>query len=139
MRMSDSLERLGRMVDEAFSETDAMPGAAKAPASARTSTPRTDYTERSATVLGGGISYQAIEDICWIYQNRDLTENLCRYSWRQARRNVLRQGSLSKEWTSHRGRHPVRLTRKGVEVKLADGVQTLSWKRIQNQVGARRS
>ncbi len=66
-------------------------------------------------------------------------ENLCRYSWRQARRNVLRQGSLSKEWTSHRGRHPVRLTRKGVEVKLADGVQTLSWKRIQNQVGARRS
>ena len=138
--MSDSLEKLGRMVDEAFSEADAMPDVAKAPASARASTPGiSSPTERPATVIGGGNSYQAVEDICWIYRDRSLAENLRRYGWRQARRNVMRQGPLSKEWASHRGRPPVRLTRKGVEVKLADGIQTLSWQRIQSQVSARRS
>lgn len=119
------------MVDEALAETDAKPGMA--------SVPRTAPGGYASTVIGGGTSYQAVEDICWIYQDRSLMENLRRYGWRQARRNVTRQGPLSKQWTSHRGRPPVRLTRKGVEVKLADGVQTLSWKRIQSQVSARRS
>lgn len=132
--MSDQMERLGHMVDEALSEAGPLP----APAS----TPRTtsiEGYERTATGRVARVSYYAIEDICWIYQDRGLAENLRRYGWRQARRNVIRQGPLSKEWTSHRGRPPVRLTRKGVEVKLADGVQTLSWQRIKSQVGARRS
>ncbi len=132
--MSDQVEGLGRMVDEVLAETDAR----LAPAS----TPRTISTEGyEGTATGGGarICYYAVEDICWIYQDRSLAENLRRYGWRQARRNVIRQGPLSKEWTSHRGRSPVRLTRKGVEVKLAGGIQTLSWKRIQSQVSARRS
>ena len=134
--MSDQMARLGRMVDEALSEADPMTDAANTTAGS----PRTAPTGRYArTVIGGGTSYQAVEDICWIYQDRALAENLRRYGWRQARRNVMRQGPLSKEWTSHRGRSPVRLTRKGVEVKLADGIQTLSWQRIQSQVGARRS
>ena len=138
--MSDQMAKLGRMVDEALSEADTIPDAANAPASTADSTPRTSPTGRYARpVIGGGSSYQAVEDICWIYQDWSLSENLRRYGWRQARRNVMHQGPLSKEWTSHRGRPPVRLTRKGVEVKLADGVQALSWKRIQSQVSARRS
>ncbi len=48
-----------------------------------------------------------MEDICWIYQQRDLADNLRRYGWRETRR-VMRQGTLSQEWMSHRGRPPVR-------------------------------
>jgi hypothetical protein len=133
--MSDhQMARLGRMVDEALSEAGPLP--------ATSGTPRTTSTEGyegTATGRGARISYYAVEDICWIYQDRSMAENLRRYGWRQARRNVMRQGPLSKEWTSHGGRPPVRLTRKGVEVKLADGIQTFSWQRIQNQVSARRS
>lgn len=85
------------------------------------------------------LAYYAIEDICWIYQDRDLAENLRRYGWREARRRVMSQGPPSKEWISHRGRPPVRLTRKGVEVKLEDGVQTFGWQRMESQIQARRS
>ena len=128
------------MVDEALSGADAVPEVVNAPADAPESTPRTAPKGRYARkVIGGGIFYQAVEDICWIYQDRSLAENLRRYGWRRARRNVMRQGPLSKEWTSHRGRPPVRLTRKGVEVKLEGGIQTLSWQRIQSQVSSRRS
>ncbi|MGB3684130.1 MAG: hypothetical protein WA990_16755 [Rubrobacteraceae bacterium] len=134
--MSDQMSRLGRMVDEALSEADAPPEAANTTVGFPKTDPAGRYARRA---IGGGTSHQAIEDICWIYQDRSLAENLRRYGWRQARRNVMRQGPLSKEWMSHRGRPPVRLTRKGVEVKLADGIETLSWQRIQSQVGSRRS
>jgi hypothetical protein len=80
-----------------------------------------------------------VEDVCWIYRNRYLAENLRRFGWRKARRKVMSQGPLEAEWVSHRGRLPVRLTRRGVEVKLPDGVETLNWKRMQSQVRARRS
>jgi hypothetical protein len=138
--MTDQMARLGRMVDEALSEAGAMPAAANAEIKAPASAPRTASAGRYAPrVIGGGVSYQAVEDICWIYQERDVAENLRRYGWREARRRVMRQGPLSQKWMSHRGRPPVRLTRKGVEVKLADGVQTLKWKSIQSHVRARRS
>ena len=92
-----------------------------------------------ARVLGGGTLHQAVEDICWIYLDRDLAENLRRHTWRKARREVIRQGPLERKWISHRGRPPVHLTRGGVEVKLPGGVQTQSWERVQSQVRARRS
>ena len=97
------------------------------------------YGRYQHQVLGGGALYQAVEDMCWVYQNRGLAESLRRYGWREARRKVMRQGPLDREWRSHRGKPPVRLARTGVEVKLPDGVQTLSWKRMQSQVRARRS
>jgi hypothetical protein len=101
---------------------------------------RTASVARSAPrVLGGGFLHQAVEDICWIYQGRDLAENLRRYGWREARRKVMRQGPPNKEWISHRGKPPVRLARSGIEVKLPGGVQTVSWKRMQSQIRARRS
>lgn len=84
-------------------------------------------------------NYYAIEDACWIYQYRDLEQNLKRLGWREARRRVLRQGSLSKEWVSRHGHKPVRLTRRGLEVKFDRGVETLSWKRMQDSIRARRS
>jgi hypothetical protein len=138
--MSDQMERLGRMVDEAPSQAGAEQKPASAPASALASEPGTPSAERYAPrVLGGGTLHQAVDDVCWIYQDRDLAENLRRHSWRKARRKVMRQGPLEREWISHRGRPPVRLTRGGVEVKLSEGVQTQSWERMQSQVRARRS
>jgi hypothetical protein len=135
-KMSDHMERLGRMVDEAISQAGGTSELANAP----TRDSRTPSGERRGQgVHGGGPLHQAVEDICWIYQGRYLAENLRRYGWREARRRVMRQGPLDREWRSHRGRPPVRLTRKGVEVKLADGVEALDWKRMQGQIRARRS
>ncbi len=78
--MTDQMARLGRMVDEALSEAGAMPAAAKAELKAPASAPRRSSAGPYAPrVIGGGLSYQAVEDICWIYQERDLAENLRRY------------------------------------------------------------
>jgi hypothetical protein len=134
--MSDQMEKLGRMVDEAISEAGTKPEMANAPESVSRTASAEHYAPR---VLGGGTLHQAVEDICWIYQSRDLAENLRRYGWRKARRKVMRQGPLDREWSSHRSKPPVRLTRKGVEVKLSEGIQTQSWERMQSQVRARRS
>ena len=132
----DKMARLGRMVDEALSETGELPELANAPGGFSRTGSAECYVPQ---VLGGGTLHQAVEDICWIYRSRDLAENLRRYGWREARREVMRHGPLDKEWRSHRGKPPVRLTRAGVEIKLSDGVQVLSWKRMQSQVRARRS
>jgi hypothetical protein len=134
--MNDEMARLGRMIDEALSGAYTKSETANDPASI----PRTTRLEQLAPrVLGGGPHHQAVEDVCWIYRNRYLAENLRRFGWRKARRKVMSQGPLEAEWVSHRGRLPVRLTRRGVEVKLPDGVETLNWKRMQSQVRARRS
>lgn len=133
---TDMTARLGRMVDEALSETGELPELANAPGSFSRTGPAERYVPQ---VLGGGTLHQAVEDICWIYRSRDLAENLRRYGWREARRRVMRQGQLHKEWSSHRGKAPVRLARSGVEVKLPNGVQRSSWKRMQSQIRARRS
>lgn len=85
------------------------------------------------------IACQAVEDVCWLYLDRNLDDNLRRHGWREARRNVLRQGPLSGAWTSsHRGHPPVRLTRRGVEVNLQYGVKRFGWERMQDQIRARR-
>jgi hypothetical protein len=134
--MNDEMARLGRMIDETLSGPDTKSETANEPASI----PRTTSLERFAPrVLGGGPHHQAVEDVCWIYRNRCLAENLRRFGWREARRKVMSQGPLETEWVSHLGRPPVRLTRGGVEVKLQDGVEALNWKRMQSQVRARRS
>lgn len=128
--MNDEMANLRQMVDEAFSGS-----AAKADA------PRAFATTPAARYAGTGPkpAYQAVEDVCWVYQDRNLAENLRRHGWREARRRVMRQGKLSREWISHRGRPPVRLTRRGVEVKLEGKVQLVEWSRMQEQVRARRS
>jgi hypothetical protein len=134
-KMNDEMARLGRMIDEALSGSDTESETVNEPASI----PRTASLERFAPRVLGGPHHQAVEDVCWIYRNRYLAENLRRFGWREARRRVLSQGALEAEWVSHRGRPPVRLTRGGVEVKLPSGVETLNWKRMQSQVRARRS
>jgi len=35
--------------------------------------------------------YNAVSDACWIYQYRELEQNLRRFGWRQARRRLLAQ------------------------------------------------
>jgi hypothetical protein len=39
--------------------------------------------------------YNAISDACWIYQYRDLEQNLRHSGWRQARKKELAQGAFS--------------------------------------------
>jgi hypothetical protein len=98
----------------------------------------TSSRDQSAAA-GPRTDYYAVEDACWIYQDRDLAQNLRRYGRREARRRIMSQGPLSKEWISHHGRPPVRLTRRGLEVKLENGVRLLDWQRMQSHIRARRS
>jgi hypothetical protein len=69
--MSDQMDRLGHMVDEALAQAGTEQELANAPASAPENESRTSsgelYTPR---MLGGGTLHQAIEDICWIYRDR---------------------------------------------------------------------
>lgn len=78
--------------------------------------------------------YDAVSDACWIYQYRDLEQNLRRFGPRQARRKVLAQGTLSREWVN-RGRGDLRLTRGGLQMRFRSGVRTVDWKKQ----GVRRS
>jgi hypothetical protein len=82
--------------------------------------------------------YNAVSDACWIYRYRDLEQNLRRFSWRQARRKVLAQGALSREWMN-RGRGDLRLTRGGLQMRFRRGVRTMSWKELKDFIEARRS
>lgn len=82
--------------------------------------------------------YDAVSDACWIYQYRNLEQNLRHFSWRQTRRKVLTQGALSKEWMN-RGRGDLRLTRGGLEMRFRGGVQTIGWKKLKDMIEARRS
>jgi hypothetical protein len=82
--------------------------------------------------------YNAVSDACWIYQHRDLEQNLRRFGWRQARRRVLAQGALSREWMN-RGRGDLRLTRSGLQMRFASGVRTMGWKELKGMIEARRS
>lgn len=84
------------------------------------------------------VRYNAVSDACWIYQYRDLEQNLRHLGWRQARRRVLAQGALSREWMN-RGRGDLRLTRGGLEMRFASGVQTIDWKKLKDMIEARRS
>ena len=53
------------------------------------------------------IASNAVSDAIWIYQDRELEQNLRRFGWRQARRRVLAQGAgpqglevRTLEWTA---------------------------------------
>lgn len=90
-----------------------------------------DETDRRAR-------YNAVSDACWIYQYRNLEQNLRRLGWRQARRRTLAQGTLNREWMNH-GRGDLRLTRGGLQMRFATGVQTIDWKSLKDMIEARRS
>ena len=81
--------------------------------------------------------YRAVSDACYIYQYRDLEDNLRRFSWRQARKRILRHGALSGEWIN-RGRGELRLRRRGLEVQLDSGKRIIGWKELQEFIRARR-
>jgi hypothetical protein len=82
--------------------------------------------------------YNAVSDACWIYQDRDLERNLRRFGWRQARRRVLAQRALNREWMN-RGRGDLRLTRGGLQMRFASGVRTIDWRELKDMIEARRS
>ena len=81
--------------------------------------------------------YDALTDACWIYQYRNLEQNLCHFDWRRARRRTLKQGALSREW-SGRGRGDVRMTRGGLEMRFEGGIRVIDWKKLKEMVEARR-
>jgi hypothetical protein len=82
--------------------------------------------------------YNAVSDACWIYRSRDLEQNLRRLGWRQARRKVLGQGALGREWMN-RGRGDLRLTRSGLQMRFRSGVKTMGWRELKDFIEARRS
>jgi hypothetical protein len=82
--------------------------------------------------------YNAVSDALWIYQDREVEQNLRRFGWRQARRRVLEHGPLSREWIN-RGRGELRLTRGGLQMRFASGVRTIGWKELKDRIEARRS
>jgi hypothetical protein len=52
--------------------------------------------------------YNAVSDACWLYQDRELEQNLRRLDWRKARKRVLERGAVGREWMG-RGRGGLRL------------------------------
>jgi hypothetical protein len=82
--------------------------------------------------------YNAVSDALWIYQDREVEQNLRRFGWRQARRRVLAKGALSREWMN-RGRGELRLTRGGLQMRFASGVRTIGWQELKDMIEARRS
>jgi hypothetical protein len=87
---------------------------------------------------GPRTKYMAVSDACWLYQDRDLEQNLRRFDWRRARKRVLGRGAVRLEWVS-RGRGELRLGRRGLEMRFADGTRVMGWKELQDFVRARRS
>ncbi len=82
--------------------------------------------------------YQALTDACWVYQYRNLEQNLRRFGWRQARRRSLKNGALSREWAD-RGHGDLRLTRGGLGMRFESGIRVISWKELKEMIEARRS
>ena len=82
--------------------------------------------------------YNAVSDAIWIYQDRELEQNLRRFDWRQARRRVLSHGPLSREWLN-REHGDLRLTRGGLEMRFTSGVRAIDWKELKDMIEARRS
>ena len=82
--------------------------------------------------------YMAVSDACWLYQDRDLEQNLRKLDWRKARKRVLGRGVVSRGWVS-RGRGDLRLGRRGLQMRFADGTRVMSWKELQDFIWARRS
>jgi hypothetical protein len=82
--------------------------------------------------------YNAVSDACWLYQDRELEQNLRRLDWRKARKRVLGRGAVGREWVG-RGRGELRLGRRGLEMRFADGTHVMGWKELQDFVRARRS
>lgn len=81
--------------------------------------------------------HKAVRDACHAYRYRDLERNLRAFGWRKARREVLRRGALRGEWVG-RGWSEVRLSRGGLEVRLAGETRSLSWRELQEYVEAQR-
>ena len=94
--------------------------------------------ERSWDESGPRAKYVAVSDACWLYQDRDLEQNLRKLEWRRARKRVLGRGARGREWVS-RGRGELRLGRRGLEMRFADGIRVMGWKELQDFIRARRS
>jgi hypothetical protein len=73
--------------------------------------------------------YHAVSDACWLYQDRELEQNLRRLDWRKARKQVLGRGAVGREWMG-RGRGELRLGRRGLEMRFADGTRVMGWKEL---------
>ena len=82
--------------------------------------------------------YNAVSDACWLYQDRELEQNLRRLDWRKARKRVLGRGAVGREWIG-RGRGELRLGRRGLEMRFTSGTRVMGWKELQDFVRARRS
>ena len=82
--------------------------------------------------------YMAVSDACWLYQDRELEQNLRKLDWRKARKRVLAHGKLEREWVG-RGRGELRLGRKGLEMRFTNDTHVMGWKELQGFVRARRS
>ena len=78
-----------------------------------------------ATALNG-----AVRAAFQVYRYRELEYSLRTFGWRKARRRALAGGALSGEWV-RRGGSEVRLTRRGLEVRLPEEeTRLLSWQEL---------
>ena len=94
--------------------------------------------ERFWDVVGPRAKYMAVSDACWLYQDRDLEQNLRKFDWRKARKRVLGRGAVGREWVG-RGRGDLRLGHRGLEMRFTDGTRVMGWKELQDFIWARRS
>ena len=84
--------------------------------------PRRDPERRSLS--------RAISTAFHVYRYHSLEQNLRKFGWRKARRLVLKEGASSGEWIG-RGASEVRLTRRGLAVRLSGGeIRTADWQHL---------
>ena len=87
---------------------------------------------------GQRAKYMAVSDALWLYRDLELEQNLRKLDWRKARKRVLGHGQVKREWVG-RGRGDLRLGRRGLEMRFANGTRVVGWKELQDFVRARRS
>jgi hypothetical protein len=95
--------------------------------------------ERFWDERGPQAKYMAVSDACWLYQDRELEQNLRKLDWRKARKRVLGRGWVKKRGWVGRGRGDLRLGRNGLEMRFSNGTQVMGWRELQDFVRARRS
>ncbi len=78
---------------------------------------------------------RAVIDACLLYRDAKFESNLRRnITWRKARRLVREADPFGGKWTARSSGRAMRLTRRGLEVRLTHGVMRLSWRNLQDRL-----
>ena len=83
---------------------------------------------------------KVVADACYLFQDARFEDALRRdVGWREARRLIRARDPFGGLWTARSSGRAMRLARRGVEARLAHGVETRGWKDLQDRLQQRRN